>query len=113
MNLVQRRRNHRVTSKPCTSVISSIAGCWRRRRARDARKSLGYGLTRSCCGKTATWASQACQRGFFVSFSTVADSAIEKLIQQLQQFHFPENFERAAQEPFALQKVPDVFFSSV
>jgi len=34
MNLVRRRRNHRVTSKPCTSVTNSIAGCLRRRRPR-------------------------------------------------------------------------------
>ena len=40
MNLVRRRRNHRVTSKPCTSATNSIAGCSRRRRARTHEGEL-------------------------------------------------------------------------
>jgi hypothetical protein len=50
MNLVRRRRNHRVTSKPCTSVTNSIAGCSRRRRA--GRTKVTSAQPALCAAKT-------------------------------------------------------------
>ena len=46
-----------------------------------------------------------------ISLGRKAQSAIKKLIQQAQQFHFAVNFDRAAPEALPLQKFPEMFLS--
>jgi hypothetical protein len=52
------------------------------------------------CGCGASVATHGCKFGGLVPLRGVADGAVKKLIEKAQQFHFAENFQRAAQEAF-------------
>ena len=47
----------------------------------------------------------------FIALSCKAQTAIEKLVKQAQQFHLAVNFNWAACEALALQKFPEMFLN--